>query len=78
MERRPDASDGLRLRVPGLLKLLDPALEIRDQFVALVDFPDHLLYPGVGISELPLKHLLKLVLQPIVVRHRYSPPSAQN
>jgi hypothetical protein len=27
----------LRLRVPGLLKLLDPVLEIRDQFGVAVD-----------------------------------------
>src|SRR3954468_14722905 len=29
VECQPDAANVLRLRVPGLLKLLDPALEIR-------------------------------------------------
>jgi hypothetical protein len=37
-----------------LLKLLDPALEIRDQFVVPVDLGDHLADPGVGVGELPI------------------------
>jgi hypothetical protein len=38
--------------VPVALHLIDAALEIRDQFVAAVDFPDHLAYPGLGIGKL--------------------------
>jgi hypothetical protein len=61
-------------RVPGLLKLLDTALEIRDQLVSAVNFLDHLADPGLGIGKLPLQQLLQLLLQPILVRHRHSPP----
>ncbi len=52
MERRPDATGGLRPRVAGLLQLLDPALEIRDQCAVAVDLGDHLMDPGVSIGEL--------------------------
>jgi hypothetical protein len=51
MERRSDASDGLRRRVPGLLKLLLKLLE-------------HLPYPGVSVGELPLQPRSGLALGP--------------
>src|SRR3954452_3340983 len=38
-----------------LLKLHDPALKLRDQFVAAVYLGDHLAYPGVGVGKLALQ-----------------------
>ena len=36
----------------SLLKLLDLALKLRDQFVVAVNLLDQLTYPGVGVGEL--------------------------
>ena len=52
------------MRVPGQLQFLDATLEISDQFIAAVDLPVHLVYPGIGIGKLALQ----LSLFP-VVRH---------
>jgi hypothetical protein len=41
--------------VPVPLQLIDAALEIRDQFVAAVNFADHLPNAGWGIGELPFQ-----------------------
>jgi hypothetical protein len=35
----------------SLLKLLYPALKLGDQFIASINLPDHLAYPGLSVGR---------------------------
>ena len=48
-------TEPLGVRVAGLLKLLYPALEVRDQFVTAVNLPDHSAYFDLSIVKLTLQ-----------------------